>query len=98
LYWLARWSWQTINRVEAYTSDRFLGGFLHLLWADSPMFGAYGYRNAPGLPVGVGLFANCVQPRSSERFQTVERTPFLLASVLDARLSEVVENHGGEIL
>src|SRR5271165_6836532 len=54
--------------------------------------------HAPGLAVGLGVFAGGVQPRSGIGLEPVEVQPFPLAGVLHARLSEVLQDHGCEVL
>ena len=86
------------EHVEADALHRFLGGFLHLLRADGAVLRADGDGHSPGFAVGVGVFASGVEPCSGIGVEPVEAQPFALASVLHARLLEVLQDHGCEVL
>ena len=86
------------EQVEAHALDRFLGGLLHLLRADGAVLRADGDGHAPRLAVGVGVFPVGVEPGPGVGLQAVELEALVLDGVLHARLPQVVQDHGGEVL
>ena len=87
------------QQVEADALHRLLGGLLDLLRADRAVLGADARRpRARVLPSPSVYSPAALNPAPGVGLQAVELEPLALARVLHARLAQVVEDHGGEVL